>query len=68
MINIQGKAVNLRNTDKKGGGVKPHSQPDCKMSDFSSGDFPQGRCRNDYFGEICTPGLQGELVGAMQKL
>ena len=61
-INSQGKAVNLRNTDKKGGGVKPHSQPDCKMSDFSSGDFPQGRCRNDYFWRNMHPWCRGNWV------
>ena len=61
MINIQGKAVNLRNTDHKGGGVKPYGQPD-KISDFSLDDFPQGRCRNIYFWRNMHPWCRGNWV------
>ena len=58
-INSQGKAVNLRNTDKKGGGSNLTVSLTVRCLIFLLVTFLRADAEMIIFGEICTPGAGG---------
>ena len=58
-INSQGKAVNLRNTDKKGGGSNLTVSLTVRCLIFLLVTFFRADAEMIIFGEICTPGAGG---------